>query len=124
MPDTCDENCTRCSGEYCEQHSTDPCDCDVDARHAEPRRASGRAAQVFSPEEVFRLNNYQHSGCFHPFTCGSDDRINHPDGEGLLVATIYGWICPYCDYRQNWAHPWMKSFTASPLQKIDLQITD
>lgn len=63
---------------------------------------------VFTADEVKSLNEYQHSGAFHPFTCGSDVRLDHEDGEGLLVATEDGWICSYCDYTQRWAHPWMK----------------
>jgi hypothetical protein len=45
----------------------------------------------------------------HPFTCGSGNRIDaaHLDREGVLFATPNGWICPYCDYRQNWAHDFM-----------------
>lgn len=30
---TCPEDCPRCSGEYCDQHFADACDCDVVARH-------------------------------------------------------------------------------------------
>ena len=29
----CTEDCTRCSGEFCERHGTNPCDCDVIDRH-------------------------------------------------------------------------------------------
>ena len=29
----CDEDCIMCSGEYCEQHFDQPCDCDVVDRH-------------------------------------------------------------------------------------------
>ncbi len=52
---------------------------------------------VFTPEEVESLNSYQISGAFHPFTCGGDrtDK-DHLDGEGLLVATEDGWLCPFC----------------------------
>ncbi len=64
---------------------------------------------VFTPEEVISLNEYQNSGAFHPFTCGGDRTDDqHLDGEGLLVATEAGWICPYCGYTQNWAHEFMK----------------
>ena len=28
------ENCERCTGEYCDEHITDPCDCDVVDRHS------------------------------------------------------------------------------------------
>jgi hypothetical protein len=24
--------------------------------------------------------------------------------RGVLVPTVRGWICPFCDYKQNWAH--------------------
>jgi hypothetical protein len=65
---------------------------------------------VFTDDEVESLNAYQHSGAFHPFTCGSGNRTDahHLDGEGLLVATNDGWHCPYCDYTQDWAHQFMK----------------
>ena len=44
-------------------------------------------------EEVDKLNIYQLTGRFHPYTCGSGNRTdaNHFDGEGILVATKTGW---------------------------------
>lgn len=65
---------------------------------------------IFTEEEVKSINEYQRSGAFHPFTCGgnrTDEK--HLDGEGILVATSDGLICPYCDYRQDWVHSWMKN---------------
>lgn len=41
----CSEDCTRCSGEYCDTHGVAPCECDVEARHTD---ANGR----WSPEEL------------------------------------------------------------------------
>lgn len=64
---------------------------------------------VFTPQEVLSLNEYQSCGFMHPFTCGGGHRTEHPDGEGILVATTHGWVCPYCDYRQDWAHESMKN---------------
>lgn len=55
--------------------------------------------QVFTPEQVTALNEYQAEGTTHPFTCAH--------GHGTLVATVRGWICPYCDYTQDWAHDFM-----------------
>ena len=52
-------------------------------------------------EEVDALNEYQKSGKFHPYTCGgnrTDEK--HLDGQGILIATEDGWVCPYCEYRQ------------------------
>lgn len=51
--------------------------------------------------QVDALNEYQKSGRFHGYTCGG----NHGASQ-LLVATIYGWVCPIatCSYSQNWAH--------------------
>jgi hypothetical protein len=67
---------------------------------------------VFTPEEVESLNAYQNYGLVHPFTCGGDrTNENHLDGEGILVATEAGWHCPYCKFRQDWAHPWMKDWS-------------
>lgn len=63
---------------------------------------------VFTPDEVKSLNEYQNSGIFHPFTCGSDVRTEHEDGEGLLVANENGWYCPYCPYVQSYAPAWMR----------------
>jgi hypothetical protein len=64
----------------------------------------------FTPAQVESLNGFQSSGVFHPFTCGND---NCP-GKGrnfinldILEATEQGWVCPSCDYTQDWAHNFM-----------------
>lgn len=50
---------------------------------------------------VDKLNSHQKRKDFHPFTCGKNHTdSNHLDGEGVLVATENGWICPFCDYTQ------------------------
>ena len=82
------------------------------------------------PEEFVKvLNENQHNGKYHPYTCGvCRDKLgiyyarNKKTGEerhiGLLenpnedeeavihdrelVATKDGWICPTCDYKQDW----------------------
>lgn len=66
---------------------------------------------VFTPDEVASLNEYQNCGIFHPFTCGSDVRAEHEDGEGILIATESGWMCPYCDFRQSYAPAWMRDWS-------------
>ncbi len=58
----------------------------------------------FTAEQVEKLNSFQQSPHVHPFTCGGNRKDEfHLDGEGVLVATEAGWICPYCDYTQNYA---------------------
>lgn len=60
----------------------------------------------FTPKQVMLLNKFQNRQTEHPFTCGGEGRTDeeiHGDGEGVLVATVRGWICPYCNYTQNWA---------------------
>lgn len=60
---------------------------------------------AMTPDEVVRCNQYQTAGTYHPMTCP-----NRGDGEhrewngdlGALVATVRGWECPFCDYRQRW----------------------
>lgn len=64
----------------------------------------------WTPEQVEALNGYQAAGRFHPFTCArrgeGGHQIRHGD-LGVLVATADGWICPDCDYTQDWAHEFM-----------------
>lgn len=55
----------------------------------------------FTPEQVVKLNHFQQSGRFHPFTCGNDS------SHRVLVATPDGWVCEDCSYQQNWAHSFM-----------------
>jgi hypothetical protein len=60
----------------------------------------------FTREQVNALNSWQQR--FHPFTCGGNRKDEkHLDGQGILVATPDGWVCPYCDYKQDWAHDFM-----------------
>lgn len=81
---------------------------------------------IFTPKQVVRLWHYQfgpwrgpldpiddtnkHLPVFmHPFTC--PHRHDHPmlaGDNGVLVPTVRGWICPFCNYTQDWAHDWMK----------------
>lgn len=66
----------------------------------------------FSAETIHRLNQRQVGvddivGMSHPFTCPSRGDGAHGDeggDRGVLVATEGGWICPHCDYTQDWAH--------------------
>ena len=73
----------------------------------------------FTPDQVQALQGYQNGSNFHPYTCPNrgdgkhrpalveDARGRTITGEiGLLVPTVdeLGWMCPYCEYRQPWAH--------------------
>lgn len=54
----------------------------------------------------------------HPFTCANRGDGHHGEeggDTGVLIATLTGWVCPHCDYIQNWAHPVMASSTPSGL---------
>ncbi len=67
----------------------------------------------FTPAQVDRLNRYQFSSSNHPYTCGGERSDEfHLDGEGVLMATTEGWICPYCSYTQFSAAAFM---AADPL---------
>jgi DNA (cytosine-5)-methyltransferase 1 len=72
----------------------------------------------WTQEQADALNHFQQFGRMHPFTCGSGNRIDaaHLDREGVLFATPNGWICPYCDYRQNWAHDFMFHKTVAEIR--------
>lgn len=69
----------------------------------------GRVDRVDAPWDartVEILNEHQRNPQYHPYTCGSGNRkdADHLDGEGVLIATKWGWLCPFCDYKQGWAH--------------------
>ena len=79
----------------------------------------------FTNEQVEALNAFQNSRQFHPFTCGGDRcdeahkayRAEHGGDFGQLVATEDGWVCPVCNYKQNWAHDFMaKPLPPSPFK--------
>lgn len=81
---------------------------------------------VFTVDEVACLSKYQFGPWtstfspapempprMHPFTCGNrDDGKHFQNGSdvGILVPTVRGWICPCCNYTQNWAHEFMKTW--------------
>jgi len=64
----------------------------------------------FTPDQVVNLARFQTVRQRHPFTC-----LNRGDGNhrvaygdlGALVPTVRGWVCPFCDYAQDWAHSFM-----------------
>jgi hypothetical protein len=78
----------------------------------------------WTPEQIKNLNDYQHCGVMHPYTCGgnrSDEAHvkyakEHHEDEGTLIATSRGWKCPVCDYKQEWSWnghasgEWKKAF--------------
>lgn len=64
----------------------------------------------WTDDQVAKLNRYQAGGWMHPFTCYRcrNRDIQRPlRHEYILVATNDGWVCPTCDYTQNWAHDFM-----------------
>lgn len=74
----------------------------------------------FTDEQVNNLNRYQKLGFIHEFTCG-----NEHEGDNTLIATKDGWICPTCDYTQNWCHDFMldvdkieENWRNSPIGKL------
>lgn len=82
----------------------------------------------FTPEQVQRLNESQtQTGPdmpFHPFTCGYRDESAHGQeggDTGVLIATEDGWVCPSCDYTQDWAHAFMAERAPDGAIREDLQ---
>lgn len=79
---------------------------------------SDRVEAPFTPDQVMALIDYQcglgkwKNQPMHEFTCqnrtdGNHGRLNGPGFNGMLIPTVRGWICPFCDYTQNWAHRFM-----------------
>ena len=76
----------------------------------------------FDASACDRLNQFQvrvNAGFQgHPFTCAnrSDGKHGEEGGDlGVLIATEQGWVCPHCEYTQQWAHPAMVSDLPSGL---------
>lgn len=62
---------------------------------------------LMEKDKVVELFNHQLGNQYHPYTCGNRDDGNHPvvlGDHGVLIPTVRGWICPFCDYTQDWAH--------------------
>lgn len=69
----------------------------------------------FTPEQVIALDHWKNNRLGHPFTCACRDEHPAHNGEkGLLIPTVRGWICQFCDYTQDWAH----SFMCAPVYVI------
>ncbi|HMJ83791.1 MAG TPA: hypothetical protein VK504_11520 [Vicinamibacterales bacterium] len=62
----------------------------------------------FTPHQVRALNAWQQLGHVQPFTCDNDGC------RADLVATVRGWICPFDDYTQDWAHSFMADAALHP----------
>jgi hypothetical protein len=96
---------------------------------ARPSNARPGTVQLadLGPDEILNLNKAQTTGRVHPFTCPDRSDGNHRsfNGDfGALVATRRGWICPWCDYRQDWAHVFMATAAASrPMPQISRRKT-
>jgi hypothetical protein len=50
------------------------------------------------------------------------ERDKHLDGEGVLVATPECWVCPYCDYTQDWAHEFMAKCPSYDAVRLSQQL--
>jgi hypothetical protein len=62
--------------------------------------AMTKTVAPWTDEQVLALNRFQ-TMPVHAFTCVNPA----PSGEHVnLVAKRDGWICPDCDYTQDWAH--------------------
>ncbi len=63
---------------------------------------------MITEEQIDKLNEQQHSGKFHPYTCDRkaeecEVRVipRNYSKDGILIATEEGWICPCGKYKQN-----------------------
>lgn len=69
----CKPDCPMCSGEYCERHITEPCDCDVIERH-EPAAHNSESAQP---------NNTNDGPLERKFVCSGCEREHESPGKAL-----------------------------------------
>lgn len=53
----------------------------------------------WTQDQIDSANGYQKCDYVHAYTCGNCRQD--------LIATKDGWICPNCDYTQDWALDWI-----------------
>lgn len=59
----------------------------------------------WSEKVVELLIKYQKSSQVHPYTCGTTECVTKYGWDfdsTHLKPTTEGWVCPLCDYKQNW----------------------
>jgi|SRR5581483_352871 len=78
----CEDDCTRCSGEYCETHITDPCDCDCEERHRDPASRGASVTPRTEPRCIADKN------C--PMTAG------YYIGGGQYICWLHAMTVPGC----------------------------
>jgi hypothetical protein len=92
-------------------HATDVASGETVSAEGPLQTGSGREAkEIWTPTQVANLHAWQRSPMSHPFTC--PNRSDHPDVDNdsdMLIPTVRGWICQFCDYTQDWAHDFMLS---------------
>ncbi|MGT2508881.1 hypothetical protein [Cupriavidus basilensis] len=74
----------------------------------------------FTEDQVQNLNENQvglGGPVLRAFTCrNSDDHRHGVEGgaPGILIATKYGWVCPHCNYKRDWAFAMMATRLTRP----------
>ena len=57
---------------------------------------------IWHPSKVQELQDNQNNTKSHGYTCPNQGDSDHLFNKHvLLVPTVRGWICPYCDYTQT-----------------------
>lgn len=84
---------------------------------ADWRDRASMGKQIEAPwteDQVRSLNEYQASGCMHPFTCHC---------RGSLVAQTDGWKCPStCDWKQTWCWDWMADWSWKSMEDFQQRL--
>jgi len=55
-----------------------------------------RARTPWTKAQIECLRVRQTNSAYHPYTCGNNSSHDN------LIPTRNGWICPNCDYKQDW----------------------
>lgn len=64
------------------------------------KEMSKKIEAPWTKQQVEGLQRYQENDFYHEYTCGGEDC------GSTLVPTINGWVCQFCNYKQDWAHAW------------------
>ncbi len=74
-----------------------------------------RVKAPFTNEQVERINKFQESNAFHPYTCMGAYCNRIPYG-GRLIATNEGFVCPCGKYTQDWCNIFMIEYEDDMLE--------
>ena len=68
---------------------------------ARPRKGDNYLSAFFTVEQVINLDLRQRDTRFPALCCPNGHDAGHPGPRAMLVPTVRGWVCQFCDYQSG-----------------------